>query len=71
MTTTTSPTNRQRVQDALATFVESDRNDNSYQYFWASDLQEIDPQVCGDESAFRTGLGTGRWLESPFSGSVV
>ena len=68
MTTTTSPTTRQRVQDALATFVESDQNDNSYQYFRASDLQEIDPQVCGDESAFRTGLGTGRWLGKPVPG---
>ncbi len=59
MTTTMSPTNRQRVQDALATFVEPDQNDNSYQYFRASDLQETDPQVCGDKSTFRTGVGTG------------
>ncbi len=47
MITTTSLTNRQRVQNALATFVDSDRNDNSYQYFRTSDLQEIDSQVCG------------------------
>jgi hypothetical protein len=75
MTTTTSPANRQHVQDALATFVESDQNDNSYQYFRASDLQEIDPQLSGaiigshlptieDESPLASGLIVERYTDA-------
>ena len=45
MSTTESPTNRERVENALAMLLETDDNGNSYRYFRASDLDDIDPEV--------------------------
>lgn len=45
MTGTESATNRQRVRAALAKLLEADQNGNSYLYFRASDLQEVDPGI--------------------------
>lgn len=45
MTSTESATNRQRVRNALTDLLEADQNGNSYLYFRASDLQEVDPEI--------------------------
>lgn len=43
--TSTELSNRRRVQNALATLIDTDQNDNSFRYFRAADLVEIDPEL--------------------------
>ena len=45
MTTPESNPNRRRVENALAAFLDADEYNNSYRYFRAADLHEIDPDV--------------------------
>ena len=45
MTLSEAEINRQRVQSALSTLLDADDNANSFRYFRAADLQEIDPDV--------------------------
>lgn len=68
MTTTESPTNRERVENALATMLETDENGNSYRYFRASDLEEIDPEVSS--AVARSHLPTIE-EESPLSNGLI
>jgi hypothetical protein len=45
MTTTESKSRRQRVQDALRDLLNGDEHDNSYLYFRASDVVDVDPEL--------------------------
>jgi hypothetical protein len=45
MSATEPKTNRKRVQDALVNLLKADEHDNSYRYFQAADLQQIDPDL--------------------------
>ena len=45
MTLSEAEVNRQRVQNALSILLDADDNGNSFRYFRAADLEEIDPDV--------------------------
>ncbi|EMA43570.1 hypothetical protein [Halococcus sp. PRR34] len=75
MSTTESLTNRERVENALAALLETDENGNSYRYFRASDLNDIDPEVSGaiagshlptieEESPLSNGLVVDRYTDT-------
>ena len=40
-------TNRERIENALAELLDADENGNSFRYFRAADLAEIDPELSG------------------------
>ena len=48
MTLSEAETNRQRVQNALVTLLDTDDNGNSYRYFHATELHDIDPEVSAN-----------------------
>ena len=45
MTATGSKSRQQRVQDALKQLLNADEHDNSYRYFRASDVVDVDPEL--------------------------
>ena len=45
MTATKSKSRQQRVQDALRDLLDADEHDNTYRYFRASDVIDIDPEL--------------------------
>jgi hypothetical protein len=45
MTTIESKSRQQRVQDALRDLLDADEHDNTYRYFRASDVIDIDPEL--------------------------
>lgn len=74
MTAIESNSRRQRVQDALAALLSADEHDNSYRYFRASDVVDIDselsPAMVGSylprieaESPLSSGLIVERYTE--------
>lgn len=65
---------RQRVQDALADLLAADEHDNSYRYFRASDVADIDAELSAamvgsylpeieDESPLSSGLSVERYTD--------
>ena len=45
MTATESKSRQKRVQDALRDLLDADEHDNTYRYFRASDVIDIDPEL--------------------------
>ena len=45
MTATKSKSRQQRVRDALRDLLNGDEHDNSYLYFQASDVMDVDPEL--------------------------
>ena len=65
---------RQRVQDALAELLDADEHGNSYRYFRASDLVDVDPELSSamvgshlpeieEESPLSSGLSVERYTD--------
>lgn len=52
MTPTEPKPNRQRVEDALADLLEADEHNNSYRYFQAADLPDIDSRLSASMAGY-------------------